>query len=84
MKVVFPKAEEELIDFQNKCKLKDSEVMLCLRYSVVFDKEVQKSWKRPTLISQRKLVNKTSANNCFLTIWGPSEDSQVQDLLPSC
>lgn len=29
MKVVYPKAEEELIDFLNRCKIKGSEVMLC-------------------------------------------------------
>lgn len=31
MKVVYPKAEEELVDFLNLCKLKYSEVMLCPR-----------------------------------------------------
>lgn len=30
MKVVFPKAEEEFIDFLNLWNLKDSKVMLCL------------------------------------------------------
>lgn len=40
MKVVFLKAEEELIDFLNRCKLKDFEAILCPCYNGVFDKEV--------------------------------------------
>jgi hypothetical protein len=39
MKVVYPQAEEELIDFLNRCKLNNKEVMLCPRCSAVFDKE---------------------------------------------
>ncbi|PNX54353.1 hypothetical protein L195_g047971, partial [Trifolium pratense] len=37
---VYPNAEEELVDFLNRCKLKNSEVMLCPRCSAVCDKEV--------------------------------------------
>lgn len=37
MKVVFAKSEEELIDFLNRYKLKDFEVMLCPCYNAVFD-----------------------------------------------
>ncbi|MCH81201.1 hypothetical protein A2U01_0001985 [Trifolium medium] len=36
---VYPKAEEELVDFLNRCKLNNSEVMLCPRCSAVCDKE---------------------------------------------
>lgn len=39
MKVVFPKDKEELIDFLNQHKLKDSEVMHSPCCSAVFDKE---------------------------------------------
>jgi hypothetical protein len=42
LKTAYLTAEEELIDFLNRCKLKNSEVMLCPRYSVVFDKEATK------------------------------------------
>jgi len=35
-------AEEELIDFLNRCRLKNSEVMLCPRCSSVFNKEATK------------------------------------------
>jgi len=42
LKVAYPTAEEELIDFLNRCRLKNSEVMLCSRGSVVFDKEETK------------------------------------------
>ena len=41
--VSYHMAEEELIDFLNRCKLKNFEVMLCLRCSSVFDKEATKS-----------------------------------------
>ncbi|CAJ2649107.1 unnamed protein product [Trifolium pratense] len=36
---VYPNAEEELVDFLNRCKLKNAEVMLCPRCSAVCDKE---------------------------------------------
>jgi len=41
LKAAYPTIEEKLIDFLNRCKLKN-EVMLCPRCSVVFDKEVTK------------------------------------------
>jgi len=37
--------EEELIDFLDRCRLKNSEVMLCPRSSSMFDKEATKSPK---------------------------------------
>ncbi|MCI81229.1 hypothetical protein A2U01_0102502, partial [Trifolium medium] len=36
---VYPNAEEELMDFLNRCKLNNSEVMMCPRCSTVCDKE---------------------------------------------
>lgn len=39
VKVVYPNAEEELINFLIQCKIKRFEVMLCLKCSAVFDKE---------------------------------------------
>jgi len=42
LKTTYPTAEEELIDFLNRCRLKNSEVMLCPRCSVVFQKEATK------------------------------------------
>ncbi|MCH79898.1 hypothetical protein A2U01_0000659 [Trifolium medium] len=39
IKVVYPRAEEELVDFLNSCKLNNTEVMLCPRCSAVCDKE---------------------------------------------
>jgi len=42
LKSAYPTAEEELIDFFNRCRLKNYEVMLCPRCSVVFDKEATK------------------------------------------
>jgi len=42
LKTAYPTSGEELIDFINRCKLKNSEVMLYPRCSVVFDKEATK------------------------------------------
>jgi hypothetical protein len=42
-KAAYPMAEEELIDFLNRCRLNNSEVMVCPRCCSVFDKEVTKS-----------------------------------------
>jgi len=40
---VFPKAEEDLIDFLNICKISGSSVMICPRCSAVFDKKAAKN-----------------------------------------
>ena len=42
LKTAYHTAEEEFIDFLNRCKLKNSKVILCPRRSVVFDKEATK------------------------------------------
>lgn len=39
IKLVFPKANENLIDFLNRCKIYGSPIMLCPRCSVAFDKK---------------------------------------------
>lgn len=57
MKVVFPKAEEELVDFLNYGKLNNSKFMLCPRCSAVFDKKVAKEVKT-TKPSDPKRSNK--------------------------
>jgi len=43
IKMVFPKAEEDLIDFLNRCKIFGSLVMLCSRCIGVFDKKAAKN-----------------------------------------
>ena len=43
MTVPYPRAEEDLIDFLNRCKISNTNAMLCPRYSAVFDKEAAKS-----------------------------------------
>jgi len=45
MAVAYPKAEDDLIDFLNKCKISNTNAMLCPRCSAVFDKEAAKSVK---------------------------------------
>jgi len=42
MKVACTRAEEELIDFLNRCKLNNSEVMMFPKCNYVFDKEATK------------------------------------------
>jgi len=43
MEVAYPKAEEDLIDFPNRCKISNNHVVLCPRCSAIFDKEATKS-----------------------------------------
>jgi len=43
MKTTYPEAEEDLIDFPNRCKISSTHAMLCPKCSVVFDKEAAKS-----------------------------------------
>lgn len=45
IKVAYPKAEEDLIDFLNRCKISNSVTMLSPRCSAVFDKEAAKVLK---------------------------------------
>jgi hypothetical protein len=45
IQVVFPKAEEDLIDFVNKCKISGSLVMLCPRCSTTFNKKDAKNFE---------------------------------------
>ncbi|KEH17256.1 hypothetical protein MTR_0029s0180 [Medicago truncatula] len=42
MKVPYPKAGEDLVDFFNRCKISNTNAMLCPRCSAVFDKEAAK------------------------------------------
>jgi hypothetical protein len=42
MKVAYPMAEEELIDFLHRCKLNNSKVTMCRRCSSVFEKKSTK------------------------------------------
>jgi hypothetical protein len=41
--LAYPKAEEDLIDFLNRCKISNAHAMLCPRCSAVFDKKAAKS-----------------------------------------
>ena len=61
LKTAYPTAEEELIEFLNRCKLKNFEVMLCLRCSIVFDKEATKGLKGT--IPKPKKMGKCSADH---------------------
>ena len=60
IQVVFPKAEEDLIDFLNICKISGSPVMLCPRCSAVFDKKAAKNVQgfRPKTKRKGKWVDK--------------------------
>lgn len=50
VKEVYPLVNEELIDFLNGCKLKDSEVMKCPRCSNVLEKRLLLRKLNPNLI----------------------------------
>lgn len=41
-KVAYPKAEEDLVDFLNRCKISNTNAILCPRCSAIFVKEVSK------------------------------------------
>ena len=43
MKVLFPKPEEELVDFLNRCELSNSRSMLCPNCNVIYDEEAAKN-----------------------------------------
>lgn len=54
IKLAYPKAEEELMDFLNRCKLKNYEIMLCPKCSFVFHKEATKVLEHYKLQSQKR------------------------------
>jgi len=43
MTLAYPRAKEDLIDFLNKCKISNTNAMLCPRCSTDFDKKAAKS-----------------------------------------
>ncbi|KEH17078.1 hypothetical protein MTR_0046s0080 [Medicago truncatula] len=43
VKGAYPKDEEDLVDFLNRCKISNTNAMLCPRCSAVFDKEAAKA-----------------------------------------
>ncbi|KAK2449663.1 hypothetical protein QL285_008835 [Trifolium repens] len=57
MKVVYPRAEEDLIDFLNRCKLENKGVMICARCSAVCDKEATAG-----LMKFQPVANRQGAN----------------------
>jgi len=61
LKTTYPTAEEELIDFLNRGKLKNSKVVLCPRCSTVFDKEATKGLK--SSIPKPKKMNTWSGDH---------------------
>ena len=60
IQVVFPKAEEDLIDFLKRCEISGSPVMLCPRCSAIFDKKAAKNVEgfRPKTKRKGKWANK--------------------------
>ena len=60
IQVLFPKAEEDLIDFLNRCKISGSPVMLCPRCSAVFYKKAAKNVEgfRPKTKRKEKWADK--------------------------
>ncbi|XP_045807593.1 uncharacterized protein LOC123901479 [Trifolium pratense] len=56
---VYPNAEEELVDYLNRCKLNNAEVMLCPRCSAVCDKKATEGLRNvfPFAENKRKWPN---------------------------
>lgn len=85
VKVVYPRGEEKLIDFLNRCKLKDYEVMLFPCCSVVFDKEASKEKEkiRP-YTHQPKIFEKQDKQGKFIFYkWGiPHKVQQSRTYVP--
>lgn len=73
VKEVYVKVEEYLIDFLNRCKIKNSEVILCPHCSAVFDKKVTKDIKEFNLQQPKRGLGSTGGPNLPLKIpkWGP-------------
>lgn len=67
--VVYIRAEEKLIGFLNRCKLKDSNVMLYPHYSPVFEKQATKEVEKLDLkhTNQGGMVSKTNKEAFSLT-----------------
>lgn len=61
----YPKAEEELVEFLNCFRSKDSEVILCPKCSSVFDKEVAKEMERRNPYQVQKFVRHDKPNEPF-------------------
>ena len=61
MKVAYPMAQEDLIDFLSRCRLKNSKVMICPICSYVFDKEATKGLE--SFIPKSKKRGKWSADH---------------------
>ena len=59
MKTAYLKAEEDLVDFLNRCKISNTHAKLCPRCSAIFDKEVAKSVEgfRPQPNNKDRWVN---------------------------
>lgn len=55
---VYPKDEEELVDFLNCCRLKYLEVMLYHRWSYLFDKQAAQEMERINPYQDKKFVQK--------------------------
>ena len=60
IQVVYPKAEEDLIDFLNRCKISGFPVMMCPRCRAVFDKKAEKNVEgfRPKTKQKGKWIDK--------------------------
>lgn len=54
LQLVYPQAEEGLVDFLERWKLSESQTMLCPRSSIVFDKEATKKLEDTKMHDSRK------------------------------
>lgn len=67
-KFVYPKVDESLVDFLHLYKSKESEVMLCPRYSAVFNKKLPRRWRMLDSINKKE-IGRTKSLSFTLTKW---------------
>lgn len=65
MRVAYPKSDESLVEFLLRCQKKKFEVMLCPRYSLVFDKKVSKNIERVSIATHRRNWRDTHSHFTF-------------------
>lgn len=81
LKVIFPKDEEGLIDFLNRCKLKYPEVMLYPRCNVDFNKEAVKKLENSNTKHMNK-VDRQDQQQGFFKREGPQKAHRPNTYVP--
>lgn len=76
IEVVYPKAGEGLLEFLHRCKAEDSEVILCHRCNVVFDKKAAKKVKSAQQEKKNEIWRKNMPQFYFDKMGVPQKKEQ--------